>query len=62
MRYEKPIVNVIDLQIKENIAAVETSVYKGATVNAAQYVDTKAVALKASETGLAAADGLVAES
>ncbi len=34
MRYEKPIVNVIDLQIKENIAAVDTTVYKGTTLNA----------------------------
>ena len=66
MRYEKPIVNVIDLQIKENIAAVDTTVYKGATLGAALDNGTYArnVALTEANTGISAAnsDGLVAES
>lgn len=66
MRYEKPIVNVIDLQIKENIAAVDTTVYKGTTLNAVD-AGTAAVgmALTSAETGISssvAGGGLVAES
>lgn len=54
MRYEKPIVNVIDLQIKENIAAVDTTVYKGATLGAALDNGTYArnVALTEANTGI----------
>ena len=63
MRYEKPIVNVIDLQIKENIAAVDTTVYKGADLAAAAGVSAEHLVknLTAANTGISAAnsDGLV---
>ncbi len=28
-KYEKPVISVMDLQLRENIAAVPTTVYKG---------------------------------
>ncbi len=34
-KYVKPSINVIELQLKENIAAVPTTVYKGVTKEAA---------------------------
>lgn len=34
-RYEKPNISVIELQLKENIAAVPTTVYKGSSKSAA---------------------------
>lgn len=34
-RYEKPSISVIELQLKENIAAVPTTVYKGSSKSAA---------------------------
>lgn len=35
-RYEKPAISVISLQLKENIAAVPTTVYKGSVGNVSQ--------------------------
>lgn len=63
MRYEKPIVNVIDLQIKENIAAtVDGTVYKATGSGVSSNV--MSLALSQSTTGIASADsdGLVSES
>lgn len=60
MRYEKPIVNVIDLQIKENIAAVDTTVYKGAAGSYTTDTVTQ-MALNQTNSGIASAssEGLV---
>ncbi len=62
MRYVKPAVNVIDLQIKENIAAtdVNSTVYTGSASN----FNVKSMALGESTTGISNADshGLVTES
>ena len=62
MRYVKPAVNVIDLQIRENIAAtVDANIYKGTSMVAEKYTG---LALSQSTTGIASADsdGLVSES
>ena len=61
MRYVKPAVNVIDLQIKENIAAVQSNVYKASAPNTASLVNA---ALGEATTGISGADsdGLVTES
>lgn len=32
-KYEKPSINVIELQLRENIAAIRTTVYKGKKKN-----------------------------
>ena len=50
-KYEKPVISVIGLQLKENIAAVPTTVYKGqaAGMSQGQLVD---IALSAEGTGL----------
>ncbi len=51
-RYEKPSVSVIELQLKENIAAVPTTVYKGLTgTNNSKLVD---MALTQEGTGIVA--------
>ncbi len=50
-KYEKPAILVMDLQLKENIAAVPTTVYKGATSTASQG-ELVAMALSESGTGL----------
>ncbi len=52
-RYEKPAISVISLQLKENIAAVPTTVYKG---NASGVSQGSLVGMALSElgTGLAA--------
>ena len=57
-RYEKPVISVINLQLKENIAAVPTTVYKGnaSTMSQAQLVD---MALSQGGTGLKADGNLV---
>ncbi len=57
-KYEKPLVSVIELQLKENIAAVNTTVYKG-TANAMTQKGVYNMALSQSGTGLNAIDGLV---
>ena len=50
--YVKPSINVIELQLKENIAAVPTTVYKGSKANG--YTANKYdIALNAKNTGLA---------
>lgn len=51
-KYVKPSINVIELQLKENIAAVPTTVFKGSkgSMNS-KLLD---IALKAENTGLSA--------
>ncbi len=52
-RYEKPSINVIELQLKENIAAVPTTVYKGTSKsNAASNSSLVNMALSEGGTGL----------
>lgn len=51
--YVKPSINVIELQLKENIAAVPTTVYKGETREAAS-VSNVYLALSSEGSGLAA--------
>lgn len=57
-KYEKPVISVIGLQLKENIAAVPTTVYKGqaAGMSQGQLVD---MALSEGGTGLKADGNLV---
>ena len=57
-KYEKPVISVIGLQLKENIAAVPTTVYKGqaAGMSQGQLVD---VVLSSECTGLAKNGDLV---
>lgn len=53
--YLKPSINVIELQLKENIAAVPTTVYKGSTrTNAAAKAQAYNIALG---SGSGIADG-----
>lgn len=49
-KYVKPSINVIELQLKENIAAVPTTVYKGST-RASAVANKKAVNLALSLEG-----------
>ena len=49
--YVKPSIEVIELQLKENIAAVPTTVYKGKNVQ----TSSKTYALNAANSGLNAA-------
>lgn len=59
-KYEKPIINVIELQLKENIAAVPTTVYKGSSKSAASSNSSLvSMALSEGGTGLAKSEGLV---
>ncbi|MBQ3118668.1 MAG: hypothetical protein IJC10_02750 [Clostridia bacterium] len=52
-KYVKPSINVIELQLKENIAAVPTTVYKGSTrENAIAQKRAVSMALSALGTGL----------
>ena len=62
-RYEKPAISVINLQLKENIAAVPTTVYKGSAGSTASR-SLVSMALSESGTGLdaVAAGGLVIDS
>lgn len=57
-KYEKPLVSVIELQLKENIAAVNTTVYKGVGKTMTQK-GVYNMALSQNGTGLNAIDGLV---
>ncbi len=57
-KYEKPLVSVIELQLKENIAAVNTTVYKGAG-KAMTSQGVYNMALSQNGTGLNPIDGLV---
>ena len=57
-KYEKPIINVIELQLKENIAAVPTTVYKGSSKATASSTLVN-MALSEGGTGLAISEGLV---
>ena len=57
-KYEKPLVSVIELQLKENIAAVNTTVYKGAGKSMTSQ-GVYNMALSQNGTGLNAIDGLV---
>lgn len=51
--YVKPSVNVIELQLKENIAAVPTTVFKGSSRDNALAAATKVnLALSSEGTGL----------
>ena len=52
--YVKPSIEVIELQLNENIAAVPTTVYKGSKTDGFKAVDSeaKSIALKAASTGL----------
>jgi hypothetical protein len=53
-KYVKPSINVIELQLKENIAAVPTTVYKGSTrTSALSQQRAVSMALSAEGTGLA---------
>lgn len=55
--YVKPSVNVIELQLKENIAAVPTTVYKGSSRDSAvQAQKTVNLALSMEGTGLSDSD------
>ncbi len=52
-KYVKPSINVIELQLKENIAAVPTTVYKGSTRESALTQSSKVnMALTAEGSGL----------
>lgn len=57
-KYEKPSLHVIELQLKEDIAAVPTTVYKGSktSVSNGQLVS---MALSEGNTGLESDPGLV---
>lgn len=51
--YVKPSINVIELQLKENIAAVPTTVYKGSTKTAASSASFKrSLALTTANSGV----------
>ncbi len=55
--YTKPSVNVIELQLNENIAAVPTTVYKGSTrADAVAEQKTFNLALSAEGSGLVNSD------
>lgn len=60
-KYEKPAISVIGLQLKENIAAVPTTVYKGTktTMPAAEQAQLVSMALSTEGTGLASNGDLV---
>lgn len=63
-KYVKPSINVIELQLKENIAAVPTTVYKGSSrAAAANTSNAKAInmVLSAEGTGIAK-DGVYVQS
>ncbi len=52
-KYVKPSINVIELQLKENIAAVPTTVYKGASrENALRAQKAVTMALTLEGTGI----------
>jgi hypothetical protein len=57
-KYEKPAISVIGLQLKENIAAVPTTVYKG-NASAAPQAQLVNMALSSEGTGLKANGDLV---
>lgn len=50
-KYEKPSIRVMDLQLKENIAAVPTTIFRG-TASGTSATYNAANVLKKSETGL----------
>lgn len=60
-KYAKPAISVMNLQLKENIADVSTTVMKGTARTASQSALVK-MALTSEGTGLAQRDGLVAVS
>ena len=49
-KYVKPSMNIIELQLKENIAALPTTVYKGSKANKSSQLLN--IALSAANTGL----------
>jgi len=51
-KYEKPVISVIGLQLKENIAAVPTTVYKG-QASGMSNGDLVDIVLSSEGTGLA---------
>ncbi len=51
-KYEKPSINVIELQLKENIAAVPTTVYKGSSKAGISNGSLVSMALSETNTGL----------
>jgi hypothetical protein len=64
-KYVKPSINVIELQLRENIAAVPTTIFKGSTKAAALATDgvLSQVDLTTNGTGLTErSDGLVVAS
>ena len=52
-KYVKPSMNIIELQLKENIAALPTTVYRGSKNTRAMYE----IALSQANSGLKAQDG-----
>ena len=59
--YVKPSVNVIELQLKENIAAVPTTVYKGTgRESAVQNARTFNMALSQAGTGISNSNSFMA--
>lgn len=50
-KYVKPSVNVIELQLKENIAAVPTTVYKGSSRSTASYFSKQDIAFSTEGSG-----------
>ena len=52
-KYVKPSMNIIELQLKENIAALPTTVYRGSKNKS----DLFTIALSAANTGLEAQGG-----
>ena len=51
-QYEKPSMQVIDLQLKEDIAAVPTTVYKGSSSSSVGSGSLVSMALSEGNTGL----------
>lgn len=60
-KYEKPSINVIELQLRENIAAVSTTVFKGSSEAEARTNQQELIsmALSPSLTGLDRTPGLI---
>lgn len=58
-KYEKPSLHVIELQLKEDIAAVPTTVYKGSKTSAVSNGQLVSMALSEGNTGLDKQAGLV---
>ncbi len=55
-RYEKPAISVINLQLRENIAAVPTTVFKGSKASMPSAGSLVSMALTEKATGIKTAD------